>query len=80
MALDVRENATIGCAFFSTADKGLSLLHDVPMADLSVADQLLTHVQPTTLLVSARAPEHLMAFLEKESIANDQSEYNPGAL
>lgn len=72
MALDLQPNATMGCAVFSTRDGVLALLHDVPMADLSVAEQLLTYVEPTTLLVSVRAPEHLSVFLEKQSTLHDQ--------
>ncbi|KJZ71201.1 hypothetical protein HIM_09407 [Hirsutella minnesotensis 3608] len=66
MALDVRDGGTMGCAFFTTADGTLSLADDVPLADDSTAEHFIVHVQPTTLLVSARAPETLLAYLERQ--------------
>ncbi|KAH7326765.1 muts domain V-domain-containing protein [Stachybotrys elegans] len=52
-------------AIFSTHDGILKVLNDVPMAGLDLCEQLLTNVQPTTVLVSARAPELLLDYLER---------------
>lgn len=79
MALDFRQGASMGCAVFSTVDGTLGLSYDVPMADLGLAEQLLTHLQPTTLLVSARAPEDLMNFLEERSASNPQGIHRASA-
>lgn len=65
MAIDLRDGATMGCAYFATADGLLFLSEDIPAADTSTAEQFVLHCQPTTLLVSARAPEHLLVSLEK---------------
>ena len=67
MAIDMRDKATIGCAYFNTADGVLSLSDDVSMGSMDVVEQLLVHVEPTTLLVSGRAPEGFMEFLQERS-------------
>jgi DNA mismatch repair protein MSH5 len=67
MALDMRENSTMGCAFFSTCDGVLQVSEGVPMAEIDMVEQFLIHAQPTTCLVCGRAPETLRAFLEKAS-------------
>lgn len=67
MAIDMREKSTIGCAFFNTIDGALSVCQDVSMATMDTVEQLIVHVQPTTILVSGRAPEELLDFLEKRS-------------
>ncbi|PNY29296.1 MutS protein [Tolypocladium capitatum] len=74
MALEMRDGASMGCAFFTTATGALALSEDVPMADTNVAEHFVTHIQPTTLLVSARAPEQLMNFLEKLAGSDDQAD------
>lgn len=70
MSIDLRGDGMLGCAFFSTVDSVLSLMSQVPMAGLDICEGLLIHTQPTTVLVSARAPEHLMNLLENRSTQN----------
>ena len=67
MALDMRDNSTIGCAFFSTETGMLSISDDMQMASLDVAEQFIIHTQPTTVLVCGRAAESLVDFLEKKA-------------
>lgn len=67
MAIDMREKATIGCAAFNTGDGTLALCQDIPWATLDVVEQLVVHIQPTTILISCRAPEQLLGFLEARS-------------
>lgn len=69
MAIDMKDNATIGCAYFNTRDSNLNLSEDIPMASLDVAEQFLIHAQPTTVLLSARAPVSFHDFLEKQANA-----------
>lgn len=40
---------------------------DIPMGTMDVVEQLLVHVEPTTLLVSGRAPEDFMELLQERS-------------
>jgi DNA mismatch repair protein MSH5 len=69
MAIDMGHNSTVGCAHYNTADGLLSLSDDIPMASMDVVEHILLHVEPTTLLVSGRAPEVLMDFLQAQSQA-----------
>ena len=78
MALDIRDGASMGCAFFTTDTGVLALSEDVLMANANVAEQFVSHVQPTTLLASARAPEDLMDFLEKLAGFGDEHGMNLG--
>lgn len=64
MALDMKDNAAMGAATFSTEDGSLRLLHDTLLADLGTLEHLIIFVQPTTILVPATAPEILMTYLE----------------
>jgi hypothetical protein len=64
MALGLGERSSMGCAYFSTADATLHVAEDVSMATLEVADQFISQIEPTTLLVSARAPRFMLDFLE----------------
>ncbi|KAF5973678.1 hypothetical protein FBULB1_8161 [Fusarium bulbicola] len=65
MAIDIRENSTIGCAYFSTTDGILHVSEDIATASFDIAEQFLIHIQPTSLLVSARAPASFRDQLEK---------------
>ncbi|EYB22536.1 hypothetical protein FG05_11941 [Fusarium graminearum] len=56
MAMDMKDDLTIGCAYFSTADGILQVSEDISAASLDIAGQFLIHAQPNNLLVSARAP------------------------
>jgi DNA mismatch repair protein MSH5 len=67
MALDMKERETMGCAFFRAADNVLSISGDVTMASLEIAHQFIEHVQPTTILISARAPDSFIETLELRS-------------
>ncbi|QKD47976.2 muts domain V-domain-containing protein [Fusarium oxysporum Fo47] len=65
MAIDLGENSTIGCAYFSTTDGILHVSEDIATASLDIAEQFLIHIQPTSLLVSARASASFRDHLEK---------------
>ncbi|CEI65163.1 unnamed protein product [Fusarium venenatum] len=56
MAMDIKDDFTIGCAYFSTTDGILQVSEDISAASLDIAEQFLIHAQPNSLLVSARAP------------------------
>ncbi|KAI9171900.1 MutS protein [Paramyrothecium foliicola] len=64
MAINLKNDGLLGCAYFTTANGTLSLLNHLPMTDTHAWESLIAHAQPTTMLVSARAPEPLMGFLE----------------
>ncbi|RFN43393.1 DNA mismatch repair protein msh5 [Fusarium flagelliforme] len=65
MAMDMKDNSTIGCAYFSTTNGILQVSEDICTASLDIAEQFLTHAQPSSLLVSARSPTSFWDHLEK---------------
>lgn len=71
MAIDMRDHgpqgSTLGCAFYIVLEEALYLLEDVAMAGVDLVETLLLHAQPTTVLISARAPEPLTQFLASGS-------------
>ncbi|KAI1057895.1 hypothetical protein LB506_000013 [Fusarium annulatum] len=73
MAIDLRENFTVGCAYFSTTDGILHVSEDIATASLDIAEQFLIHIQPTSLLVSARAPSSFRDELERIAASEDAS-------
>jgi hypothetical protein len=75
MALDLRDGQTMGCAFFETEKCTLFLCADVSMAELDLFEQLLAQIQPTTVLVPGRAPEHLLLLLEEKSNSHPSSQF-----
>ncbi|KAG9506978.1 hypothetical protein J7337_000526 [Fusarium musae] len=75
MAIDLRDNCTIGCAYFSTTDGILHVSEDIATASLDIAEQFLIHIQPTSLLVSARAPGSFRDQLEKITASEGQRKY-----
>jgi len=64
MALDMKQNGDLGCAYYIAVDQALYLLEDVAMAGIELIETLLLHSQPTTILLSSRAPEDLVQALE----------------
>ncbi|KAH6895100.1 muts domain V-domain-containing protein [Thelonectria olida] len=75
MAIDMRERSTVGCAYFSTSDGKLYLSEDIPMANVDISEQFLLHVQPSTLLISARAPENFYKFLEDHCASPSEGKF-----
>ncbi|KAI1214055.1 muts domain V-domain-containing protein [Annulohypoxylon truncatum] len=65
MAVDMRDNGNLGCAYYVAIDETMFLLEDVPMSGIDLVETLLLHVNPTTILISARASEALAGYLTK---------------
>ena len=64
MALEMKDNGTVGCAYYVALDEALFLQEDIPMAGMELIETLLVHVEPTTVIVANRPPEKLRDFLE----------------
>lgn len=64
MAIDMKENGSVGSAYYVAIDEALFLQEDVPMAGKEFVETLLLHVEPTTVLISLRSPDSLVEFLE----------------
>ncbi|KXJ88238.1 muts domain V-domain-containing protein [Microdochium bolleyi] len=71
MAVDMKNNGDLGCAYYVAAEEVLYLLEDVAMAGTDLVETLLLHAHPTTILLSARAPEVLVQSLERGSDGTD---------
>ena len=80
MAIDIRDNSKMGCAFYSTETKILSISRDISMAKLDTAEQFMVHVQPTTVLASKKSGEDLLGFLEKHTTSGDQDGTSYGVI
>ncbi|KAI1763423.1 muts domain V-domain-containing protein [Hypoxylon sp. FL1150] len=65
MAVDMKDNGNLGCAYYIAADETLFLLDDVAMSGIDLVETLLLHASPTTVLISARASEALASYLAK---------------
>ncbi|KAI0140145.1 muts domain V-domain-containing protein [Hypoxylon sp. NC0597] len=65
MAIDMKDNGNLGCAYYVTIDEALFLLEDVAMSGMDLVETLLLHVNPTTVLISARASETLANYLAR---------------
>lgn len=64
MAIEMKINGNLGCAYYVTAQETLFLLEDVAMAGMELVETLLLHANPTTVLISTKAPDNLVSFLE----------------
>lgn len=64
MVIDMSEKGTMGCAFFSTRDNCLSAAQDVLLADEQTLQHFLTHIQPTSIFISAKFPDDLVRRLD----------------
>ncbi|KAF4123351.1 DNA mismatch repair protein MSH5 [Geosmithia morbida] len=80
MAIDMREKSTMGCAYFSTEDGILYMSENIPNASLDDIEQYVAHVNPTTVLVSGKAPEELLGPLERQANADGSDDTNFGAF
>ncbi|KAI0914150.1 putative MSH5 protein [Ustulina deusta] len=83
MAIDMRDRgprgSAIGCAYYVVLEEALYLLEDVAMAGVDLVETLLLHAQPTTVLISTRAPEPLAQFLARGSQDINGNQDFPGA-
>lgn len=73
MALDMRKDGRIGCAYYVATDETLFIEEDIPLGGLEVASTLIMRVQPTIIMIPNRAPQDLVLVLEKDAEGlNDQ--------
>lgn len=65
LAVDMKENLSLGYAVFSGGDNCLSVGQDIAMADPDVLQHLLVYSQPTAVLISARLSERTNRSIER---------------
>ncbi|KAI1858378.1 uncharacterized protein JN550_012743 [Neoarthrinium moseri] len=76
MALDMKENGNLGCAYYIAADEALFLLEDVAAAGVEIVETLLVHAKPTTVLTPARTSQALLSLLAKGSDSEDGDDHD----
>ncbi|KAB5551373.1 muts domain V-domain-containing protein [Coniochaeta sp. 2T2.1] len=64
MAIEMKDNNTIGCAYYVAMEETLFLQEDIPMAGTEIVETLLLQAQPTTVINNNRAPEKMAKYLE----------------
>lgn len=64
VAIDMKDNGTVGCAYYVAIDEALFLQEDIPLAGIELVETLLLHTEPTTVLISIRSPDSLVRFIE----------------
>lgn len=64
MAIEMKDNGSVGCSYYIAMEETLFLQEDIPMAGMELVETLLIHVEPTTVIIANRAPEKLARFLE----------------
>lgn len=64
VAVEMKDNQFIGCSCYSSNNGCLSVGEDHRVGDIDILQQVLNHVQPTTILISARAPKYLQNVIQ----------------
>lgn len=64
MAIEMKDNNTVGCAYYITIEETLYLQEDIPMAGIEIVETLLLQAQPTSVIINNRAPAKMADYLE----------------
>ncbi|KAI9713851.1 MAG: MutS protein msh5 [Bogoriella megaspora] len=78
MAVDMRERASVGCAYYVARDEKLYLMEDVKLGTVDVIDSLKLFVEPTVVLISTRADDAIVNLLDPEAHAGSLARGNDG--
>lgn len=72
LAIDMKENGNLGCAYYIAADEILFLLEDVPMASIEIVETVILHATPTTILIPSRTSQAVVDMLAKGAHSLDE--------
>lgn len=64
MAVNMDREGKVGCAYYSAVDETLFLEDDIAMGGIETVETFLLHLEPTSVLISNRAADSLVQFLE----------------
>lgn len=78
MAIEMKPNNTVGCAYYLTIEETLCLQEDIPMAGIEIVETLLLQAQPTTVIINNRAPAKMADYLEAHAQDLDGSNASHG--
>ncbi|EPE04691.1 dna mismatch repair protein [Ophiostoma piceae UAMH 11346] len=67
MALEMKTNGTVGCAYFVSATATLYLQEDTRITGFELVESLIFQAQPSSIIVPSRAPENLIDYLDRHS-------------
>lgn len=67
MAVDMRDNGTVGCAYYIAREEKLCLMEDIKLAGLDIVDTLKLHANPTVILISTRSDQRLEEHLSSDA-------------
>lgn len=62
MAVSLKENGALGCAYYSASHRTLYLLNDLEAQNISVLRSLLLHTQPTSVILPLSSPGVALEF------------------
>ncbi|EFX01179.1 adenylyl-sulfate kinase [Grosmannia clavigera kw1407] len=71
MALEMRNNGAVGCAFYVAANETLYLQEDTRITGLELVESLLLQAQPASVIIPSRSPESVVDYLERQSSRDD---------
>ncbi|KAK8048556.1 dna mismatch repair protein msh5 protein [Apiospora phragmitis] len=57
LALDMKKNGDLGCAYYIASEEALFLMEDVSTAGPEIVETLLLHAKPTTIMVPPRVSQ-----------------------
>lgn len=65
MALDMKNNSTVGCAYFVATTATMYLRDETRVVGLELVESIIFQAQPTAIIVPSRAPAVFVTFLER---------------
>ncbi|KAK3383895.1 muts domain V-domain-containing protein [Lasiosphaeria ovina] len=82
MGIDMDKDGRVGCSYYIAIDGALFVEEDIFMGGIEAVETILLRVQPTTILVPARALGVLVEFLERgaQRLESDEASDNKQGL
>ena len=74
MALEMKTNGMVGCAYFVSATATLYLQEDTRITGFELVESLIFQAQPSSIIVPSRAPENFIDYLGRHSRETDPSQ------
>lgn len=65
LALDMKQNGNLGCAYYIASEEALFLMEDVSMATVEIVETVLLHAKPTTIMAPPRVPQEVHDKLQR---------------
>ncbi|KAL8701408.1 MAG: hypothetical protein Q9201_004922 [Fulgogasparrea decipioides] len=69
MAVDLRDQGTVGCAYYVAREEKLYMMEDVRLGAIEVIQALISYGQPTVILLSTRVDEDVSSLLDSSDVS-----------